>query len=209
MAPPPLLLNAGFDAGTVVPVVPVVPLLAGWPKLSGTPVGGGVLFVGGVVAEPCGPVGVGVGVAPEAAVTVGTLSVIPLCAQSCAKPVPKANQTGMGRNEHYVDMSCGRTDEGWRTKNGKYNTQPDSNRWLFGSWLGSTETTHSMQAYNAFMFGLVQAHSAVGQFYEFKSRGDSAYSSACANGERGVCVCVLTLIVFTIGTHCESHCGGI
>lgn len=78
---PPLPLNEGFNGVTVVPVVPVVtvvPLLADLPKLSGTPVGGGVSVVVGIVAEPFGPVGAGVGVAPEAAVTVGTLSVIPL-----------------------------------------------------------------------------------------------------------------------------------
>jgi len=93
VAPPPSLLNAGFDAVTAVLVL-VVPLLADPPKLNGTPVGGGVAsFVVGVVVEPLGPVGVGV--APEAAVTVGTSSVIPLSAQFCAKSVPKQIRRGM------------------------------------------------------------------------------------------------------------------
>jgi len=85
VAPPPPLLNAVLDAAAAVPVVP---LLADLPKLSGTPVGGGTSSVVGVPVEFLGPVGVGV--APEAtAVTVGTLSVIPSCAQLCAKSVPK------------------------------------------------------------------------------------------------------------------------
>src|SRR5260221_14306881 len=44
VAPPPSLLNAGFDAVTAVLVL-VVPPLADLPKLSGTPVGGGASFV--------------------------------------------------------------------------------------------------------------------------------------------------------------------
>ena len=110
MAPPPSPPNAGLDAATAVPAVP---LPAGLPKLSGTPVGGAPLFV---VAVPVGPFGlVGVGLALEAsAVTVGTVSVTPFSAQFCAKSVPK--QIRRGQNKYHVEMSRGRTNEGGKKK---------------------------------------------------------------------------------------------
>jgi hypothetical protein len=124
-APPPLKLDVlvGFDVVTAVPVVPLLLADLPLPRLSGTPVGGAASVVVGVAVEPFGPVGagpttVGVRVAPEASVTVGTLSVIPLCAQFCAKPVPMQNQTG-DQDKNRVDRSTSRAerrDEGGRTK---------------------------------------------------------------------------------------------
>ena len=147
VAPPPSPLNAALDAVTVVPVAP---LLADLPKLSGTPVGGATSFVVPVAVVPFGLVTVGV--APEATgVTVGTLSVTPFSAQFCAKSVPKQI-----RRRGRISITSKRHGEE-RMKMGK-KTQPNSNPWLSGSSSGNTETAHSMQSCNAFMFELVQAH---------------------------------------------------